>query len=325
VLQVRIDSGLLPAALAGQTITGLHMRRPAFLGEPAYPPLQRTLTVRGGFQTAVAGQLSVGMTQNHPANLSVLFGPAPVAIGATTVGGPAMAVGADLLHITFSQPLPVAAGSLFLEFETGDAPLQVAATHWVDAVWIKSGVENGYVVTVGDGSCTTRTQPTELRWDDTEGPHFGGTAKFVVTGAPPTTDSLVVHWIGVDPQTQPPGPAHLGFGASIGVADPDLSNCYWWAPLTVTWGGHTDASGTIHTSLPFVGTSVPGLRLGVQAAWIDFSRPGLLPFSVSNGLVLVMPGFGIGGQCGSVFFPAGTTTSPWLPFLGQMPVLRLEY
>jgi len=326
VLQVRIDNGLLPAALTGQTITGLHLRRPAFPGEPAYPPLQRTLTVRGGFQPAIAAQLSVARTQNHPANLSVLFGPAPVAVGATAANG-ASAVGADLLHITFSQPLPVVTGSLFLEFETGDAPLQIEPTHWVDAVWIESGIENGYVVTVGDGSCTTRTEPTELRWDHTVGPHFGGSLKFVVSGAPPTvagSSGLVVHWIGIDPQSEPPGPTHLGFGASIGVADPALAACYWWAPLTVTWGGSTDAAGRIRTSVPLAGPGTLGLRLGVQAAWLDESRPGL-PYSVSNGLVLVMGGFGIGGQCGTVFFPAGATTSPWLPFLGQMPVLRLDY
>lgn len=327
VLQVRIDNGVLPAALVGQTISGLSLRRPTFLGEPAYPPVQRTLTVRGGFQAGVASQLSVVMVQNHPANLSVLFGPAPVTSAATPAPGAATVFGDDLLHIQFTQPLPVVAGSLFLEFETSDAPLQVAAHHWVDALWMESGQENGYVATVGDGSCTTRPEPTELRWDAEQGPQFGQTARFLVRGAPPTiggTGGVVVHWLGVDPQTMPPGPIHLGFGASLGIADPTLAGCAWWAPLMVTWGGTTDPGGMIRTSLPLNGPAVPGLRLAVQAAWIDDSRPGL-PFSVSNGLVLVMGGFGVGPQCGTVFFPAGATTSPWPVFLGQMPVLRLEY
>jgi hypothetical protein len=326
-LQVRIDSQLLPAALTGQTIAGLRLRRPSFLAEPGYPALQRTLTVRGGFQPELAGQIGMNLVANRPANLTVLFGPAPVGVAATAATGPATALGAELLHIPFSQPLPVATGTLFLEFEAGDAPLQVLPGHWVDAVWIRSGIENGYAVTVGDGSCTTRTEPTELRWNDAQGPQVGGTAKFVLTGAPPTDATgagIVVHWIGVDPQTTPPGPAHLGFGADLGLVDPGLGGCHWWAPFTVTWSGTTDSTGRIATTLPLTGPVTPGLRLAVQAAWLDDSRPGL-PFSLSNGLLLVLTGIGVGGRCSSVFFPAGQTTSPWAPFVGQMPVLRLDY
>ncbi|MBX3464832.1 MAG: hypothetical protein KF830_16820 [Planctomycetes bacterium] len=327
VLQVRIDAALLPAGLQGQTLTGLALRRPSFLGEPAYPALQRTLTVRGAFQPQTAAQLTQNLAGNRPTNLAVLFGPAPVAVAATGATAAATVLGAELLHLAFTQPLPVGAGTLFLEFETGDPPLAIEATHWVDAVWIPAGVERGYVATVGDGSCTTRAEPSELRWNDAVGPQVGSTAKFVFTGAPPTqgaSTGLVLHWIGVDPQTAPPGPEHLGFGASLGLADPGLAGCHWWAPMTITWLGTTDANGRLETTLPLAAGVAPGMRLGVQAAWLDSSRPGL-PFSVSNGLLLVLNGIGVGGACGSVFFPAGVTTSPWAPFLGQMPVLRLDY
>lgn len=327
VLQVRVDSQLLPAALSGQTITGLRLRRPSFLAEPDYPALQRTLTVRGGFQPELAAQIGMNLVQNRPANLSVLFGPAPVTVAASTATGPATALGAEIVQIVFSQPLPVGTGTLFLEFEAGDAPLQVLATHWVDAVWIRGGLETGYAVTVGDGSCTTRSEPTELRWDDTTGPQLGGTAKFVVTGAPPTDANgtgLVVHWIGIDPQTAPPGPTHLGFGASLTLVDPTLGGCHWWAPFTVTWFGATDATGRIATTFPLTGPGTPGMRLSVQAAWLDASRPGL-PFSLSNGLLLVLNSIAVGGNCSSVFFPAGLTTAPWAPFVGQMPVLGLDH
>lgn len=326
ILQVRIDSQLLPTALNGQTITGLRMRRPSFLGEPDYPPLQRTLTVRGGFQPELAGQIGMNLVNNRPANLSVLFGPAPVSLGATPATGPATAIGADQLHIVFTQGLPVGTGTLFLEFETSDAPLQISPAHWVDAVWIDDGIETGYAVTVGDGGCTTRPEPTELRWNDTLGPQVGGTAKFVVTGAHPAAGAsgLVVHWIGVDPQTAPPGPTHFGFGAPMAPIDPGLAGCYWWAPFTITWFGVTDANGRLETTLPLAAGVTPGMRLAVQAAWIDESRPGL-PFSLSNGLLLAMNGIGVGGWCSSVFFPAGVTTALWAPFVGQMPVLRLEY
>jgi hypothetical protein len=327
VLQVRVDAQLLPAALQGQSLVGLRLRRPSFLDEPAYPALQRTLTVRGGFQPELAGQIGTSLNANRPANLSVLFGPAPVSVGATAATGPATAIGAALLQIVFDQPLPVGTGTLFLEFETSDVPLQVSSLHWVDAVWIEGGIEDGYIATVGDGSCTTRSAPTVLRWNDATGPQVGGTAKFVVTGAPPTDASgtgLVVHWIGVDPQATVPGPAHLGFGASLAAVDPGLAGCHWWAPFTVSWFGTTDGQGRLESTLPLAAGVSPGMRLAVQAAWLDPSRPGL-PFSVSNGLLLVLTGIGVGGRCSSVYFPGASTTSPWGPFVGQMPVLHLDY
>lgn len=328
IVQVRINATLLPAALNGQAITGLHLRRPAFLGEPGYGPLLRTLTVRGGFQPELAAVIGTNLSQNRPANLTTLFGPAPVTVGATAGTAPDTIVGADLVHLQFSTPLPVAAGTLFLEFETSDAPLQISADHWVDAVWVEGGLDAGYAVTVGNGDCTTRTEPAELRWNDPDtGPMLGGTAKFVVTGALPTTATetgLVLFWIGLDPQTEPPGPTHLGFGTSLTLIDPALVGCHWWAPMTANWFGFADGNGRIETTFPLAGPGATGLRLGVQAAWLDASRPGL-PFSLSNGLALSLNSIGVGAQCSTVFFPAGLTTALWAPYVGQMPVLRLDY
>ncbi|MBL9076304.1 MAG: hypothetical protein JNL08_02295 [Planctomycetes bacterium] len=325
-LQVRIDAGLLPAALQGQTLSGLWLRRPSFLGEPAVPALTRTLTVRGAFQPETANQLGNNLLTNRPANLTTLFGPAPVTAAASAGTGPATALGADHLHIVFSQALPVGSGSLFLEFETANAPLQVSADHWVDGVWVPFGVDDGWVATVGDGSCTTRPEPTELRWNDPDGPDVGDTARFEVTGALPAGASagLVLFWIGVDPQTTALGPTHFGFGTSLAPIDPGLTGCHWWAPYLITWFGVTDATGRIETTLPLTTGVQSGMKLGVQAAWLDETRPGL-PFSLSNGLLLTLNGIGVGSQCGSVYFPGATTTSPWGPYGGQMPVLRLEY
>src|SRR5688572_26964084 len=75
-LQVRIDAALLPTGFIGRTISGLRLRRPAFLAEPGYAALQRTLTVRGAFQPETATQLGQSLVGNRPANLGVLFGPA---------------------------------------------------------------------------------------------------------------------------------------------------------------------------------------------------------------------------------------------------------
>lgn len=325
-MQVRIAQGLLPAALQGQTITGLRLRRSSLLFEPAYPAVQRTLTVRGSFQGDSPAQMTTSLTQNRLTGAPVLFGPAVVNVAATPLPGPAAAVGQDLLRIVFTQPLPVTPGTLFLEFEAGDAPLQVATTNWVDAVWIENGVETGYVVSVGDGSCTSRPEPTQLLWDDTVGPQAGATAKFEVRGAPPTAGSslgLVMAWMGVDPQGQPPGGTFLGFGVSFGLVDAGLVGCHHWAPLDVPWLGTTDVLGGYKTTFQLNGVPA-GVRIGVQAGWYDPSRPGI-PLSFSNGLVMVLDNANIGANCSTVYFPAAATTSPWLPFPGQMPVLMLEY
>jgi len=326
LLQMRIAQTLLPAALQGHTITGVRLRRPTMLTEPAYPAVQRTVTVRGSFQGDSPGQMTVDAAQNRLTGVQTLFGPAVVNVQATPLPGPQSVFGQEVAHFVFSQPLPVQPGTLFLEFETNDPPLQVASTNWVDAVWFPGGVETGYVVSVGDGSCTTRPDPTVLRWNDSVGPQAGATAKFEVLGAPPTSGSttgLLMLWMGIDPQGHVPGPAYLGFGGSFGLVDAGLTGCFHWAPLDVPWTGLTDAAGKFTTTFPL--NNVPaGIRIGVQALWLDSNRPGL-PFSFSNGLVMVLNSVAVGGNCATSFFPAGATVSPWQPFLGQMPVLTLDY
>ncbi len=323
-LQVFVDAVLLPPNFVGQTITGLWMRRPTLFGDVAYAPITRTLTVRAGFLPFAAAQMVGSITQNRPTNVVTVFGPAPVTTAAVPAPGPLTVVGPDLVHVVFSTPLPVVAGMLFLEFETGNAPLQISTEHWVDAVWFQSGADTGFVAVVGDGSCTTRPEPVRLRWTGTNGPTAGTTAPFEVTGAPPSAGNYMLAWVGLDPETRPPGPGYLGYGGSLGIVDPGMAGCHTWAPLDVSWFGTTDANGRWATSFLLPGSASLGLRLGVQAAWIDLSRP-VLPLSVSNGLVLVVGTAGVSNHCNSIFFPAGSTTSPWPAFVGQMPVLRLEY
>ncbi len=326
-LQVFVDAQLLPANFAGQAITGVWLRRPTLLGDVAYAAIQRTLTVRGGFQPFPAAQMHGSVTANRPANTLVLFGPAPVSVAAAPAPGPATALGPDLLHVVFTTPLPVVAGTLFLEFETSNPPLQISTEHWVEGVWFGGGNDTGYAVTVGDGSCTTRAEPTLLQWTGSQGPLAGTAAAMQVTGAPPTAGSstgFVLAWLGLDPQTRGPGAGYLGFGASLTAIDPTLTGCHQWAPFDASWFGATDAVGTFAATFPIPGTAAVGTRLAVQAAWLDPARAGL-PLSFSNGLMLVVSSAGIGNHCGTMFFPAGATVSPWGLFLRQMPVLRLEY
>ena len=199
----------------------------------------------------------------------------------------------------------------------------------VDAVWFEDGVDDGLIVQVGDGSCTTRNEPTELSHTGQIGPVAGSSVGLVVTGAPPTNPftgetGFVVAWAGVDPVTRPPGVGYLGFGSAFGAIDPTMAACHQWAPLDFSWLGTSDAAGRFTTSFSVPAGAAVGARLGLQAAWLDVSRPNL-PLSLSNGLQLVCSGAGVGSGCSSCFFPGASTTSPWGAQIGQMPVLLLDY
>lgn len=323
-LQVRINSTLLPAGFIGQTITGLRLRRPTFLGEPAYPALQRTLTIRGGFDGRAAALLTQSAVNNRPPNPVVLFGPAPVSVPATAAPGAGTQVGDEFVAVQFTTPLPVIAGNLFLEFTAGDGPFQVGNDHWIDAVWFDDGVENGYAVTVGSGSCTSLGAPTELAWNDpATGPVAGGSASFRMTGAEPGV--FVALFLGLDPIPRAAGPLYVGFGGSLTLMDPTLAGCHQWAPLDALVAGLADPGGSFDAAFTLVqGVTTPGMRVGVQSIWLDLSRPGL-PISASNGVMLELDGIGVGNRCASAFFPGTVTYSPWLPYVGQMPVIVLEH
>lgn len=327
-LQIRLNANLLPAGFVGRTISGLRLRRPTFLGEPAYGPLQRTLTVRGGFQPEASWQMVQTLAANRPAGLAVLFGPAVVTVAATAAPGVATATGQEFVHVPFTTPLPVVAGNLFLEFVTSDAPLQVVADHWVDAIWFENSQENGYAVTVGDGSCTTRAEPTELRWDDPLGPRVGQTAALRLTGAPPTaggSTGWAVAWFGIGPEGRAASATFAGFGASLGGIDPGLAACRQWAPIDASQVGTTDAGGSYRYTFPLAANATTiGMRIGVQAAWLDPSRSGL-PLSVSNGVMLVLNSVAAGDRCAAVFCPGSATVSPWTVYFGMMPVVILEH
>ncbi len=330
-MQVLIDSTMFPSNFIGQTITGLRLRKPSFLGEQAYPAVTRTLTVRGGFHGLPAHQAGGTRNGNRPANLAVLFGPAPVTTAATAATNPGTAVGEQLFDITLTTPLLVIAGNLLLEFETTDAPLQVSSDHWVDAVWFEDGAETGYAVTVGSGECTTRPEPTQLLWEGATGPQAGNTATLRLTGAPPTVPNtssvgFAVAWFGLDPQPRAATANFVGYGISLGALDPGLGGCHQWAPIDASWGGLTDQGGNFAVSFPLTaGVTTAGLRIGVQAAWLDTGRSGPLPISVSNGVMLVLNEIAVGNRCSTVFFPGSLTASPWAPNYGMMPVIELVH
>lgn len=327
-LQVFIDPVMMPANFVGETITGLRLRRSTLEGAPAFPAMTRTLQIHGAFQSFPAAQMTGTASQNFQlTNPPLLFGPATVNVAATPEPGPATIVGEEFVQITFAQPLPVTAGTLFLQFETLDGPLTVATGNWVDAVQWTAGTDDGLVVTVGDGSCTTRPDPTELKYTSSASPQVGATIELEVSGAPPTEGTevgLVLCWVGLDPASRPPGPTYLGYGGSFGVADPLMVDCLQWAPLDFSWFGQTDNTGTFATTFAIPGAAAIGQRLSFQAAWFDDSRP-VIPLSFSNGLQIVCSSVGVEGNCSSFFFPDDADVSPWGPQVGLMPVILLDY
>lgn len=328
-MQVWIAQSLLPTAMAGGTLRGVRLRRPAILGEPSYPAITRTITVRAGFTLQPPTDLGDQRLFNMPSNALVVAGPAPFAVGASAppVGVPV--TGDEFLVIPFSTPLPVQPGTLCLEFETSDAPLAVGM-HWVDAVSTPGGVDRGYVVAVGDGSCTTRTAPLQLTWTGANGPQRGSSAALRVLGAPPAAPngpgSLVLALVGVEPQTHALVGGYFGFGAPLGLLDPGLAGCFQWSPLDLVFFGLADAAGGFDIGFPIpVAGTTRGMRVGVQAAFLDPARAGALQFSVSNGVVLQLDTTGLGATCSTAFFPGTLTRSPWPVDRGLMPVLVLDY
>ncbi|MFO1076885.1 MAG: hypothetical protein U1E73_04065 [Planctomycetota bacterium] len=325
-MQVRIDAQLLPANFIGRQITGIRLRRPSFLDEPAYGAVQRTLTVRADFDPRPANAMTQSRLGNAPgqgSTLTTVFGPAVVNVAATPATGPSTATGDEFLVIPFLQPLTVLAGGLFLEFEAGDAPMNVLPDNWVDAVWFDNGVETGYAVTVGDGSCTTRAVPTRLLWNGSSGPRVGGNLSLSLTGAAPSV--FVLAWIGFDPVPRAAGPFYVGYGASVGALDPALGSCFQWAPTDVSWLARAGTYGSYTTQFAMPnGIFAVGSKVGCQAAWLDTSRPGL-PLSISNGVQLVLDNIGVQARCATAFFPGAAAWSPWAPYIGQMPVVVLEH
>ena len=325
-MQVIVDASLLPANFVGNTISGLRLRRPAFLGEPSYPALQRTITVRAGFAPMLARQLTTDLLANRPGTLPSNQGSLVTAVGPTSVSIPAtnpasgsQSLGDEFLVLTFTQPLPVTAGNLFLEFETTDAPLAVEMHQWVDAVWFEDGNDQGYAVPVGDGSCTHLAAPYHLTWTAPGAPVRGTDAELRLSGGDP--QALVVWWLGLDPLTAGVSPVFVGYGAALGSLLPGLANCHQWVPGQAVIGALADPVGGLDIAFPLVAASTTaGDRIGIQGAQLG---PQALP-TISNGLILQLDTAGVDDQCAVVFFLAGSTQAAWLPETGLMPVLHLD-
>ncbi|HLQ36801.1 MAG TPA: hypothetical protein VK348_03300 [Planctomycetota bacterium] len=316
-MQVLVERALLPAALS--QINGIRMRRPGVLGEPAYGALQRTITVQAGFTTVLAGQMVQALATNRP-GLVTVFGPAVVAIGASAPHGHGDATAAELFDVLFTAPLPVpVTGSLLLEFTVNDPPLSVDAGNWVDAFVAQGGVDAGYAAPLGNGGCSSWSASLQLDWQGSSPPLRGTAAALQLTGARPA--GIVFALLGLDPLAHPVNGSFFGFGSSL--ASFGLPDCYQWAPADALWSGTASAAGawSFGFALPASATVV-GEQVAVQCVAADTG--GGTGLAVSNGEFLVLDRAAVGNHCCTVFAPGTVAVSPWLPFLGLMPVLVLD-
>jgi hypothetical protein len=321
-MQVLIEAQLLPTAgFVGNTLTGLRLRRPSLLGEPAYAAVTRTVTVRAAFTARTASQMTPDLAVNRLPGLPIVFGPAAVPVAATAAAGPGAALGAEFLAIPFATPVPIVPGNLELEFETSDAPLAVAADNWVDAFWMRGGVEAGYAAPVGNGGCTTRSGPLTLRWTGAP-PLRSAQANLLLSGAEP--NSLAIAFWGLDPRTHAVSSVFHGYGYDLGQLAPALTGCFQWAPIDVQWLGTTALGGDyqVRFTVPF--QLGPRDRVAVQCAVLDSGRAGV-PLSFSNGVVAQVDSTAAAGHGTTVFFPGSAVISPWASEPGQFPVVVLEY
>jgi hypothetical protein len=336
-MQTIVDASLLPPGLSGSSITAVRLRRPAFLGEPAYGPVTRTITLRIGFGAMQARYLTSESCVNRPISgtpqpqpcaphnsnvgTHITVGPSVYLIGASSAPSPGNVHGDDLLVIPLPTPLPVTAGNLFVEFEVTDIPMTIG-DNWVDAVWMSGGVDRGYVVPVGDGSCQT-SGPLELLWADSAPPRRGFDAQLQLRGGPANTPSYIM--IGLDPLGAPQGPANLGFASDLGLLAQPLAGCHQWTPFDAVVAATTNAAGGLAITIPLpANLTGVGDEIGVQCATVDAQRAGL-PLALSNGVLMKLDSAGIDDRCATAFFVGGATTSSWAPDPGLMPVLVLDY
>lgn len=343
VLQVQIDKGMLPAALVeGRSITALRLRRPTLVDEPAYAALNRQLVVRAGFCSQHANTLVQDLAANRAAvnatatgtGLVTVFGPATVAVPATAATTHADRLGAGLMTIPLSPPLPVppaatlADAGLFVEFETVEAVFGADPGNWVDAVWVDPSAITGYAVPLGSRGCDPAHVFT-LVYNTGSPPRRGVAAQLGLDRAVP--GALVVTFFGLEPLTHAVNPVlgngfHLGLGQSL--ASLGMPGCVQWSPMDAIAFGTSSQTGAYSWSiaLPPAYTTV-GMMLSVQAAEL---APTANPLGVvvSNGQALVLDDNGIAAHCASVMFlgvPTATSQSPWPAWQGLMPVLGLDF
>lgn len=315
-MQVIWDQEMLPAALVGQTITSIRLRRPAFAGEPGYPAISRTVKLSMGMTTMLAGQMTADLTLNRPETLTVVAGPTALSVPATVAHGPGDLLAATFVTVSFSQPFTVeSTGNLFLEWENVDSSLTVSPDHWVEAVQAPDA--GGIAVELGNGGCGSRPIPMVLRWMPGVGPASERPTSLFLRGALPSAPTVVV--LSLDPEDMAP-PDNFGFGADLTIAS--APGCFQWTRiLGLPLPQATNAAGAMTIDLPFPsGLDLSEKKVVIQVAMLD-PAANPLGIALSNGVILLMDTREYALQCSTLMMAGVGDTSPFPPLLGVAPVV----
>lgn len=326
MIQVIYQASVLPNGFgAGTTVTGITLRRPAFVDEPAYGAVTRSLRVWMASTTrGVVGPSTRGNYVGTPVEVVPLT---TMQIGASQPTGPGDAVGSDLLFLPFTTAFTVGTQpNLFLQIEMHGPTFAVANDNWVDAVWFPAGADEGFATHVGNGGCAA-VQGTRSRlvWNGPDSPAGGTTASVLASGLAP----LAPVFFAVQPNPQA---STLPFGSTLSTFGAPA--CFLWGEPLDAFFQFTDASGRATWSAPLPGGVAGGLQFGIQAFNVaDLSQP--VP-RTTNGIVMLTEPAGIGPAVSTLMHtdvpvfpvpanPQQNYVSPIAPFPGLAPVVQLHF
>ena len=332
VMQVQCDKTILPTQLLGQSLRALRVRRPGFVGEPAYPALNVRLKVALGVAIGAANQMSSTLATNRPQKLTVVAGPLDYSVPATNPHAPGDATGAWLVDLPFATPyvVPQLAEPLFLEWEVLGSSYVIHDLHWVDALYSPGGSTQGFVATVGNGGCGPAASglPMRLLPDSATPPAIGQKFTLRLENAKPSSQAFVVlnlHASDTFFTLTPYAPGSFG----VDLAPLGMPGCWSWTGFDTFWSLKTSAQGDLAHVIELPNASyLRGVRSGVQAF---VAATGVNPagFAASNGLYLAPDRSGVVGFAGSVATvlcpgPA-CTLSPWIAWVQTAPILLFGY
>jgi len=319
LMQVLVEQSVLPATLASAPLVRIRLRRAAFASDPPDPARTLDCELRLGNSGLLARHLTPDMVANRPGSLTVVAARRSYNVPATPALGPGDAVAADFVDLPLDAPFSFAGPNLFLEWQNWAPSQDVSPGHWVDAVHFPGGVDLGLVVQAGAHGCGSRGGAAMvLEAGSSSPPAAGATFPVLLRRAAPTSACVLLTFF--DPMLR--SPLGLRFGQALGAAG--MPGCYLWAGPDLQVGFTSDASGDGRAGVGLPNSSLlRGRTVSMQAVTLDrtANAPGV---ATSSGLLLRPDFVGVYDRAVTVLeYRSGSTSSPWLPFLGLMPVLLL--
>ncbi|MCA8958241.1 MAG: hypothetical protein KDC87_19345 [Planctomycetes bacterium] len=349
LLQVHLKSQkgvgrVLPDAMLDTMLKEIRVRRPSFLEEPAYGALTRTFTVRLANTNLPLMSMIADMEANRTAVVSATGANGPTTlttvvqaksfnIAATPKAGYREAVGKDLLQLPFASPFAFKGPDLFVDWETTSTSTLPDPNGWVDALVLQYTGDQGIVVTLGQGGCSSVVPSSGLPMSlEGEGERPAASSKVTLRlrNALPSATSMLF----LGPRPLLPRTSQTGYkvydpmvGYLTTISRPE---CHvWTSPLTHLVGA-TDGAGSQDFALP-IPALLPaqyGTLYVLQAAVLDTRASRL---ELSNGVGAIVGAVEIQSRASTVMSPKPwvldsnnqriAPVSPWGPMNSSLPIL----